>query len=173
MKRPQLESAREMKSAEENFWLLIAVAGLSVSCGILLRIRGLDNSIVATSLTLLPTALAVASIHLRSGLSGTDSALAGLGDLYRALLLWFYFPIAVAAGFIGIGLGCNEGLVTVDSLKSPIASAAALLMLLGTSLVTVRFLRARQVSARTSIMPHFLQSVALQFLLAPWLFIYR
>lgn len=149
--------------AEKSFWLLISAFAISVAYGIGYQLLFTDVPFVTA---MLPSSLAIALVHERSARFGKSKE---LSSLWIASALWLYFPMCVAVGLFTTALGCDEGFVTLENLKSPLMLTAALATFTASSVITVKFLRARAENEKAPFLPFMIQSLVVQVVLGPML----
>lgn len=96
-----------------------------------------------------------------------------LGQLTLAFLIWLYFPLCVAMGFLQAAIGCDEGPVTLEHFRWQLSSLAVLTcsfaILVTTVWLTVSYLRAVSREPATSVKRYLRNSILFQLVLTPML----
>ena len=152
-----------MGFCEKCFWLIAVSFVVSVSCG--MCYQWLFGE-VAITLSLLPFLVSVSVVHLLGAYRKQEHAIV---DLWTALLIWLYFPMAIAVGMLTAAIGCDEGIITPQNFTSPFLLFVCIIILTATTWVTMQFIRSRRLNQSTPVLPFVLKSGALQIVLSPFL----
>lgn len=152
-----------MNFSEKSLWLMLGAFCVSVVYGLSYQALYQD---VAPATTLMPISVAICTVHL---LGARYDKTPEVANLWIALLIWLYFPLAIVVGFLTAALGCDEGVVTPRTILSPLQLGISLLIVVAATMMTLKFLRARHLDPAASVLPYVFRSGALQLLLGPLL----
>lgn len=156
-----------MQLPEKAFWFLLVGYGSSVSIGIAVRMMYAASALM---LSTLPACFALTIVFIGCGFYNRIDVLT---KLWRALLIWIYFPLCVAVAYFDCAMGIDEGLIRYSHLRfswdTMFAILISLLLLAGATYLTVSYLRAVEDCEDISVRTYWGKSLLLQLVLAPLL----
>ena len=154
-----------MSFTEKCFWLVLGSFAASVSYGLGYQAIFSEAALVTP---LLPLMITVGVVHVMGAWFRQDRAIT---DLWVALLIWLYFPLAATMGFVSAAIGCTEGIITSENFTSLFLFVVSAANLAIATWLTAKFIRLRQIDASARVLPFVLKSAAFQIAFGPLLIV--